>query len=366
MRIKLRFFGFIAVGLFAYFFWMTGFVLLFSEVILPRTATSDDFTTAVVWICIVFSALSGAVFLSYWFVKPIAAMLRMIRDISAGRFNRQVALRKIYKKSQKLKARYWLYRELVSDVGSLAEQLEQADAEREKLEQAKRDWVRGISHDIKTPLSYVVGYSSLLLSQDHDWSREEQREFLNQIYEKGKYIESLVNNLNLSFRLEDHANPLPLNMTVFDLRPFLEKLVADLRGRSTDKSRSVALHIAERHLAIEADNQLLYRAIFNLVDNAISHNPAGTEVQIEVKRDGKDFVCISVRDNGVGMPQDVTESLFGKHDTPKTAASGKKDYAGGLGLSIVKSIVEAHNGHVSAHGNEGAGVAVAVRLPLHS
>lgn len=359
MRATVRFVAFITAGLFAYIFWMTGFIVLFLEAILPHFKLTDNQTAAAVWTAMVCSAISGGVLFSYWFVKPIAAMMRLIGDISAGNYNRQDAFQKIYKKSGKLKLTYWLYKELVSDVHLLAAQLKQAESEREKLEQAKQDWVRGISHDIKTPLSYVVGYSSLLTSS-HDWSEEERQNFLSQIYHKGKYIEKLINNLNLSFRLEDNSKPLPLQISAFDLISFIKNLAADLLNQQPGADYPISVQTLDVHLNIEADEQLLYRAFANLIGNAVIYNPTGTEIKISIKRDEQTGVNITVCDNGVGMSQETIDNLFTKYgDT-----NGKKDYAGGLGLSIVKSIVEAHQGKIFAESKESEGMSFIIHLPL--
>jgi signal transduction histidine kinase len=361
MKIKAKFIGFFTLGLILFLLYISLIVALSFEAVLPILGIADS---TLAFVIVSFAAfVSGGGLFSVWFVGPITAMMELISDISAGDFNPQEA-QKIYKKNRKLKKRYWLYKELISDIDSLAEQLKQAEIERGKLEQAKQDWVRGISHDIKTPLSYVVGYSSLLLSQDHSWTQEEQQNFLSLIHQKGKYIENLINNMNLSFSLEDNTRLLPLQISTFDLITFMEKLVFNMLNQQPNADYSISLQALDAHLNIEADEQLLYRAITNLINNAIQHNPVGTEIKVEIKRDEQCGVNILVCDNGVGMSQESVENLFEKYNDTHNAAMGKKDYVSGLGLSIVKSVIQAHRGDIFVDSKENYGTIFTLHLPF--
>jgi signal transduction histidine kinase len=207
-----------------------------------------------------------------------------------------------------------------------------------------------------------VGYSSLLLSPDHSWESTEQQNFLYQIHQKGQYIESLINSMNLSFRLEDNAHPMPLQIHNFDLVPFMENLMADMLNQEPDKIFVLSLESIDAHLDIEADDKLLYRAIANLIGNAMQHNPAGTNIKIKIKRSGQG-VDILVCDNGVGMSQETIGTLFEKYHDNQNPQNGKIDYASGLGLSIVKSIVDAHHGELLIYSKENAETVFTIHIP---
>lgn len=362
MRIKIKFISFFTFGLVLFLLYITLIIVLLLEVFLPWAGIADSAPA----FAMVFAAafVSGGGLFSFWFVRPIISMMTVIRAISTGNYNPEEILDKTKKKNGKLRKRYWLYKELITDIDSLAGQLMQAEIERDKLEQAKQNWVRGISHDIKTPLSYVVGYSSLLLSANHEWTAEEQQTFLQQIQQKGKYIESLINNLNLSFRLEDNTKPLPIQILSFDLIAFMEKLVADMLNQQSKIEYSISLEALDSYLNIEADEQLLYRAVTNLINNAMRHNPAGTDIKIAIKRNRKAGVNIILSDNGIGMPPEVLDTLFEKYHDNDIAPKGKKDYIGGLGLSIVKSIIDAHHGEIIVESKVNDGTAFKIHLPI--
>lgn len=362
MRIKARFIGFFTLGLVLFLLYVSMIVIFLLEIFLPWAGIADNTPMFIA----VFTAafVSGGALFSFCFVRPIIAMLSLVGEISAGRYNQPDAYEKLKRKNGKLKKRYWLYKELITDIDSLSGQLKQTEIERGKLEQAKQDWVQGISHDVKTPLSYIVGYSSLLLSPDHSWTQEEQQSFLSQIYQKGKYIESLINNMNLSFRLDDATIPFPLQLSTFDLIAFMENLVADMANQQANAEYSLSLQALDTHLNIEADEQLLYRAIANLIGNAIRYNPNGTEIKVVVKRNGQGNVDVSVSDNGIGIPQETLDTLFQKYHDNQAVSKGKKDYAGGLGLSIVKNIVNTHHGKISVESKVNEGTSFTINLPI--
>lgn len=362
MKIKVRFISFFTFGLILFLLYITLIIVLLLEVFLPWAGIADNAPAFAMVFATAF--VSGGGLFSFWFVRPILSMMAVVNAISAGSYHQLEMLDKTKRRNGKLRKRYWLYKELITDIESLAEQLMQAEIEREKLEQAKQDWVRGISHDIKTPLSYVVGYSSLLLSTDHDWTVEEQQTFLLQIQEKGKYIESLINNLNLSFRLEDNTKPLPLQISSFNLIAFMEKLVADMLNQQSKIEYAISIEVLDSCLNIEADEQLLYRAVTNLINNAMRHNPAGTEIKMAIRRNRQEGVSILLSDNGTGMPPEVLDTLFVKYHDNDNAIKGKRDYIGGLGLSIVKSIIDAHNGEILVESKVNEGTTFIIHLPL--
>ena len=353
MKLKIKFIGFFTLGLILFLFYMTLMMVFSLEVIMPWMELTDNVVAFIV--LFLFTFFSGGIFFSIWFVQPILSMMKCISELSCGNYNQS-------RNYTSLKKRHWLYIELMADLDELSVKLQQAEIERQNLEHAKQNWVRGISHDIKTPLSYIVGYSSLLLSPDHSWESTEQQNFLSQIHQKGQYIESLINSMNLSFRLEDNVHPIPLQIHNFDLIPFMENLMADMLNQEPSKKFAISFESMDAHLDIEADDKLLYRAIANLIGNAMQHNPAGADIKIKIKQSGQG-VDILVCDNGVGMSQEAIDTLFDKYHDNQNTQNGKIDYASGLGLSIVKSIVDANHGELLVYSKENVETIFTIRFP---
>ncbi len=117
---------------------------------------------------------------------------------------------------------------VLTNLYKLADDLEQADLERNQLEEAKKNWIRGVSHDLKTPLSYVIGYSALLLSEEYTWNEAETNNFLNLIHSKGEYMTEMIGDLNLSFKLNEIGTKVPLTTTSYNIVDSMQKPIADI------------------------------------------------------------------------------------------------------------------------------------------
>ncbi|MGO0881529.1 sensor histidine kinase [Clostridioides difficile] len=120
-----------------------------------------------------------------------------------------------------------MYKEVIVNIKSLGNKLQETEIERKNLEIAKTDWLAGVSHDLKTPLSYINGYSSLMLNKNHSFSEEERMTFLNDIYKNGVYIEKLIDDLSLTFFI-DSSGKIQLKHTQVEMVAFLQNLIADI------------------------------------------------------------------------------------------------------------------------------------------
>ena len=282
-------------------------------------------------------------------------MMSLITRLSEGNYDLSEADDRLYNQKGKLKKRYTLYREVITDLYNLALMLEQAEKKRNKLEEAKVNWIRGISHDLKTPLSYVVGYSALLTNTNYDWSQEEIKTFSNEIYTKGKYIEDLIGDLRLSLHLENTKAKIPLVEETFDLIPFLQELIADITNMPNTENYNFDFQTSVDSSLITADKKLLRRAFQNLLINAIYHNPIHTQISVRVHNPQDEMVCIDFCDNGLGLNEKVIEKF----------CDSKEVFSQGQGLDIVKSIIEAHKGKVSVDSNCNQGSQFHIYLHSH-
>ncbi len=246
-------------------------------------------------------------------------------------------------------------------LGDLARKLNQTSARLQEQEQAlqKRDnarttWIAGVSHDIRTPLSMILGYASQLEESPHLTGSElEQARIIRQQSEK---IKALVNDLNLASRLEYDMQPLQIK----ELYPavLLRSLAADFLNNSLDERFSIDLQItpAARENIIFADEKLLWRALSNLINNSVLHNPGGVAIQVTLDSTPNECL-INVNDNGTGFSQEILAELQSPHSP---AITGKR----GLGLTIVQQIIKVHKGSLRFSNRVPQGCAVNIRLPL--
>lgn len=209
--------------------------------------------------------------------------------------------------------------------------------QREKLNQrddARTAWISGVSHDIRTPLSLIMGYASDL--KEDPALPKEQRRLAGIIRQQSLKIRQLIEDLNLTSRLAYHMQP--LRMT--DVRPsgLLRTVVSSFYNQGLSDSHIINLHIdpGVEQLTLQGDLSLLNRAFSNLIGNSIRHNPEGCTVTVTAypgEENGE--VCFQVSDDGRGIPGEVIDALAsGLPDTEKAPHI--------MGLRIVRQIFLAH------------------------
>ncbi|MEK8131879.1 HAMP domain-containing sensor histidine kinase [Paenibacillus filicis] len=225
-------------------------------------------------------------------------------------------------------------------------------------DEARSNWIAGISHDIRTPLSMVLGYASEL--EEHGELPEEQRQYAGIIRKQGEKLRSLVQDLNLVSMLEYDMQP--LHVKRMRLSAAARQTVSDFLNQGLDARYSITLHITDESIAVKADEKLLLRAIANLVQNSVRHNPQGCEIRIEAALQPGGVTCrLKVTDNGRGIPP---EELSGLLELPY--ASSRKRLAAnghGLGLPMVARIAQAHHGRLILRSGPGQGLEAVLELP---
>ena len=202
----------------------------------------------------------------------------------------------------------------------------------------RAEWIRGVSHDIRTPLSMVLGYASEL--EDDDTLTPEARQQAGMIRRQGERLKSLVDDLNLSTKLEYALQP--IRRETVDLAEIGRQAVSEvLNGGLPER---YAIEFSEAHpgrtARMEGDTALLRRMLDNLIRNSIVHNPQGCHISVTVGADDGRCVC-TVIDDGVGMDVARLEALNREADVSSTQGGEH-----GLGLKLVRQIVKAHGGTV--------------------
>lgn len=365
MKIKLRFSIHFIVGLLICLLSMGLAVMLTIEGIFPLMGITEDFQYYDLYVVLVFFLhIAGcSIFFSWYFVEPLHFMMIWISSLSQGIYEPPYTKSKIYTKKDKLRRPYQLYSEVIANIYLLSNSLRQAEEDRAKLEEAKRDWIAGISHDIKTPLTCIMGYSALLLNEEYTWSEEEKCTFLNEIHGKGQYIEELIQDMNLSFKIDDIQAPLRLKRVNLNIVEFIQSLILDVANDLRASDYELSLFSAEEKIEASIDEKLMYRALQNLLMNGIEHNPPKTSIHVTLTRENSEHVQIEISDNGLGMEPDTLNNLFNKYY--RGAAAGAVKSGVGLGMTIVKSIILAHGGQMTVQSELSKGTTFLITLPLN-
>lgn len=205
-------------------------------------------------------------------------------------------------------------------------------------DEARSNWIAGISHDIRTPLSMVLGYSSEL--EENENLNNEYRKQASIIRQQAEKLRSLVNDLNLVSMLEYEMQPLDLKPV--RLSVIARQIATEFLNGGLDEEFTIELDISNENLIVKGDEKLLIRAITNLLQNSINHNPEGCQICLQTTLDDKNNCHFIVSDNGKGISQSELSNLT---ELPYSSKIKSHVYNGhGLGLPMVARIVKVHHG----------------------
>lgn len=362
MRIKTRFTIHLALGL---VLWMLGTgvgIVLILEVLLPifHVILGTNTEGALVGWIFVFSTLICICLFGWYFGGPIGFIMAWIHQLSHENYNQPVKMQKIYTRKGKFRMRYLLYKEVLQHLQSLSVKLQANEIERKKIEQAKQEWIAGISHDLKTPLTYITGYSTLLLNDKYEWSKEEVHSFIKEIDDKGKHMEELIQDLSLVLQLNNSDGVLPLNKSNQDLVEFTKRIVADISNNPQANNYKLHFKTDTPVINVEFDHKFMQRVLQNILMNSILHNPEHIDIFTQLYDKGE-HVVIGIIDNGVGMSPEMKENLFQQYYRGTTTDSSSEGT--GLGMAIVYKLIHAHDGSISVESEPSKGTSFEIILP---
>ena len=226
------------------------------------------------------------------------------------------------------------------ELSEIADSVNQASRVLSRQNQARANWISGVSHDIRTPLSMIMGYAQRIAG-DYEASGNIQQE-AEIIRAQSAKIKDLVQDLNLVSQLEYEMQP--LHKEPVRLSKLLRSYAADLLNAGISKKHSVEVEISSEAetVVIECDARLISRAIGNLVQNSINHNPQGCDIFLSLDCSPEN-ISITVADNGVGMPAEGLRELKEKPHYMESTDE-QLDLRHGLGLLLVRQIMGAHGG----------------------
>lgn len=359
MKIQQRFIQHLLLG---FVFWLLLLALtvpLAMEGILPKLGLGDERYEWVVMVVIGFVTILWIIWFGWYFGSPLLLVLKWIGQLGNEDFSPLIERNKVYNRKGKFKMRFHLYQDVISQLEHLRTQLQKAKRERAQLEKAKRDWVAGISHDLKTPLTYIKGYSTLLLNPDYDWSKDEQLNFIQEIDDKGTHMEQLVQDLNLAMRFDD-SQSVPIHKTTQNILSFIQQVIADASNDLRAQKHYFELQTKLHDLTMGFDPHLLKRALQNIYMNAVIHNEAPVMITTVIEQQ-QDMLNICIQDNGIGMSEETQQNLFNRYYRGTTTE--QKSEGTGLGMAIVKSLIEAHEGTISVESSLQQGTKFTITLP---
>ena len=247
---------------------------------------------------------------------------------------------------------------VITSVNALVDSAVQSMDDERKIEKSKDELITNVSHDLRTPLTSIIGYLGLIEDKQYR-SEEDILKYTHTAYEKAKQMKNLVEDLFEYTKVQQHGAP--VNIMKIDLNQLLEQLTASFELEAQHRGIEISSHVEPDPLMLEADPEKLGRVFSNLVSNAFKYGNGASYIRIDARQRGT-VVVVKVSNDGTPIPAESIDHLFERFyraEASRSRATGGT----GLGLAIVKSIVDLHHGTVTAESNEHQ-TSFIVTLPL--
>jgi len=238
----------------------------------------------------------------------------------------------------------------------LMEELRKAYDKLHELDRLKSDFISIAAHELRTPLSLILGYASFLRSSATGQASEQ----LDIVLQSAMRLNSLIGDMVNLRHIE--TGEAQLELEVFSLNDLVRTCTQEFLSLASAKQQTVALNLASPPLMIEGDRQKLHLVLGNLLSNAVKFTPAGGRIEVLV-REHDEKAWVVVRDTGIGIPRKEWERVFDRFYQVEPSLARR--YEGmGLGLSIAKGMVELHGGRIWVESEVGKGSNFIFHLPL--
>jgi len=229
-----------------------------------------------------------------------------------------------------------------------------------RLETMRRDFVANVSHELKTPVTSIKGFTETLLDDPRPGPDEQDR-FLEIINKQTNRLENIISDLLSLSRLEEENRTGNLELVDLSISQMLDRVIRDLESRNPEAAGRLEIRCAEG-LRAPINAPLLEQAVGNLVGNALKYSPEGTPVTITCEKE-EGFVAIHVTDRGPGIQAEHLPRIFERFYRVDKARSRRMGGTG-LGLAIVKHITQIHGGQASVQSTPGRGSTFTLTLPV--
>lgn len=235
---------------------------------------------------------------------------------------------------------------IIQSINGLVDSTVTAIEEERRIEQSKDELITNVSHDIRTPLTSIIGYLGLVEDKQYH-SEEELLKYTHTAYMKAKHMKSLVEDL---FEYTKVRQPgVPIYYLTFDMVQLVEQLAVDFELEASKKGIDIEVNATPSQIMMEGDTEKLVRVFNNLITNALKYGKGATKICIDLEKNGTE-IKITVRNNGEMIPKKSLEQLFDRFyrvEESRSQATGGT----GLGLAIAQSIIALHGGYIYAKSN---------------
>lgn len=247
---------------------------------------------------------------------------------------------------------------VIDSINSLVDSTVNSINEEKAIEQSKDELITNVSHDIRTPLTSIIGYLGLL--KTGNVSEENQSKYINIAYTKAEQMKSLANDLLEYTTLK--SNSTKLNLAPLHIYSMLEQVEAGFELEAEKKGISFKIEARPKDLTIKADPEKLVRVYNNLINNAFKYGTGANQIKLVANLINKQEVELRVENNGARIPEKALKKIFDRFYRVEESRNTKTGGTG-LGLSIVKGVVDLHHGTISCQSDDNW-TSFIIRLPL--
>lgn len=286
-------------------------------------------------------ALIFALYLTKVLTRPLEEMGKVTNEIASGNFQAQL---KVRRKND--------------EVGKLADDIEQMASQLKRYQDTRKEFLSHISHDLRTPLTYVKGYASIMKDSDA-FNEEEWKNHAAIIHKQATRMELLVQDLFQLAKLEEGS--ITLNYKTINIYSWLKDIEESYAYKLREEEIVLKVECDDEELLGTFDRERMEQVFVNLLENSIRYTDRNGSITISAKEE-KDQLCFQLTDTGKGIPKEDIPYLFERFyrvDKSRSSIGG----GSGLGLAIVKQIIHLHRGKIIVHSELGKGTTFTIYLP---
>lgn len=294
------------------------------------------------------------------FGAPMLHMLNWLNSLGKAVYKEPADRRGIARsrtESGGWRSRYRVFADVMNSIHKLSDTLRRDEELRMRNNSLREEWITGITHDLKTPLSTLKGYAHMLSEERYEWRADQVRAFSGIMLEQSAHMDKLITDLALAYRLSAEVSP-PKGDRL-ELNGWLREVLDRAADHPAFDKSSIRFRPAESEIVGFLHAPWLERVIINLTVNALLHNPPGTLLTVSVRSEnnGKGM-SIQFSDNGNGMDAYTADKLFERYYRGTDTASATD--GSGLGMAISKGLVEALGGRIQVETSLGEGTTISL------
>jgi len=283
-------------------------------------------------------------------VRNIRKIVKVIRDFQGGNLQARIHLKS---KSE--------LQEFADSFNDMAETIVKNIDDLKKMDKNRRELAANVSHDLRTPLTIIRGYTETIQLKDHQLASSERKEHLNTILDNIDRMLKMVNELFELSNLEARdANP---DLEIFSLSELLQDIHQKNQLKAQEENITFILECEDQLPPVCADIQMMEKVFQNILDNAFRYTISGGEIKISISRKEDQHLIVQISDSGIGIEQDQLPRIFDRNYRVKTKTCHRNGT--GLGLAIVKKILDLHGFRITVKSAIKKGTTFMISLPAH-